>query len=426
MANIEVRSVEGLAGTGVPYAYAVKAGPWIFLTGHEAFDFTSGLAPEVEGPAGFPAFGAPRLRREAEYILRRMRKTLAEFGSDFKHSVRVDQYYPLFEAVRAYQLARHGEFGDYIPPSTSVLMQRLLNAHSSISMSMMAVVPDKDYEIGKLYPKEVPVPVGSFFVPAITCNDFVFVAGQMASDDNALDPAVRLPSAIRNWGGPNAVRRQTEFIIKKRLEPALVAGGSSFAHALKAQIYVPSAADIPDALDVWHQHVGNHPCAITAVPTQGFGFVDGVVEINLLALRDGAKRKKEVLKVDLPAMSAYGPCVRAGELVFPSGLMPLGADGHVVGKSQSAAFDGLAHAAQIQALAVLSSAERICKAAGTTLLNIVRAQYFMTDVRAFPGVELAWMSRQGKQPHPFVCVQVPGPLPAPGAALTADFWIYAP
>ena len=423
MANIEVRSVEGLAGSAVPYAYAVKAGPWLFLTGHEAFDFATGPAPEVEGPAGFPSFGAPRLKREAEYILKRMRKTLAEFGSDFKSSVRVDQYYPVFEAVRAYQLARHGEFGDYIPPSTSVLMKRLFKANSHISMSMIAVVPGKDYEIGKLYPKEVPVPVGSFFVPAITCNDFVFVAGQMASDENALDPSVRLPKEVRNWGGPNAIRRQTEFVIKKRLEPALKAAGSTWKDILKAQIYVPTAVDIPDALDVWQQHVGAHPCALTAVPTHGFGFIDGIVEINLLALRDGARRKKEVLKVDLPAMSMYGAVVRAGELVFCSGLMPLGADGHVMG---SATFDGLAHPAHVQALAALSSAEKICRAAGTSLANIVRAQWFMSDVTQFPGVELAWMGRQGKQPHPFVCVQVPGDLPAPGAALTADFWIYAP
>jgi enamine deaminase RidA (YjgF/YER057c/UK114 family) len=426
MANIEIRSVENLAGTAVPYAYAVKAGPWLFLTGHEAFDFAAGPAPEVEGPAGFPSFGAPRLKREAEYILKRMRKTLAEFGSDFKHSVRVDQYYPVFEAVRAYQLARHGEFGDYIPPSTSVLMQRLFKANSHISMSMIAVVPGKDYEIGKLYPKEVPVPVGSFFVPAITCNDFVFVAGQMASDENALDPAVRLPKETRNWGGPNAVRRQTEFIIRKRLEPALKAGGASWQSILKAQIYVPTAADIPDALDVWREHVGAHPCALTAVPTKAFGFVDGIVEINLLALRDGAKRKKEVLKVDLPAMSSYGAVVRAGELVFPSGLMPITTHNHVIAAAESPAFDGLAHAAQIQALAALSSAEKICRAAGTTLANIVRAQWFMADATQFPGVLLAWTGRQGRQPHPFVCVEVPRPLPAPGAALTADFWIYAP
>src|SRR5256885_5688150 len=251
MANIEVRAVENLAGTGVPYAYAVKAGPWLFLTGHEAFDCASGHAPEVEGHAGLPGFGAPRLKREAEYILKRMRATLAEFGSDFKHSVRVDQYYPVFEAVRAYQLARHGEFGDYIPPSTSVLMERLFKRDSHISMSLMAVLPQAGYEIGKPYPKEGRVPVGSFFGPAITCNDFVFVAGQMASDENALDPAVRLPKDTRNWGGPNAVRRPNEVIIQKRLQPALKAGDSSWPNVLKAQIYVPSAADIPDALDVW-------------------------------------------------------------------------------------------------------------------------------------------------------------------------------
>jgi enamine deaminase RidA (YjgF/YER057c/UK114 family) len=319
MANIEVRSVDALAGTGVAYAYAVKAGPWLFLTGHEAFDFASGAAPEVEGPAGFPSFGAPRLKREAEYVLKRMRRTLAEFGSDFKHSVRVDQYYPVFEAVRAYQLARHGEFGDYIPPSTSVLMERLFKADSHLSMSLIGVVPGRDYEIGKLYPKEVPVPIGSFFVPAITCNDFVFVAGQMASDENALDPSVRLPKELRNWGGPNAVRRQTEFIIKKRLEAALKAGESSWRNVLKAQIYVPSAADIPDTLDVWQQHVGAHPCALTAVPTKGFGFVDGIVEINLLALRDGAKRRKEVLKVDLPRCRPTAPASVPASWCLPRG-----------------------------------------------------------------------------------------------------------
>ena len=100
MANIEIRSVEGLAGTAVPYAYAVKAGPWLFLTGHEAFDFATGGAPEVEGPAGFPSFGAPRLKREAEYILKRMRKHLAEFGREVKaleakRQALVDRVFPL-------------------------------------------------------------------------------------------------------------------------------------------------------------------------------------------------------------------------------------------------------------------------------------------------------------------------------------------
>src|SRR5256885_5888812 len=140
-AGIEVRSVEGLAGSGVPFAYAVKAGPWLLLTGHEAFDFATGLAPEVEGPAGFPSFGAPRLKREAEYVLKRMRATLAEFGSDFKHSVRVDQYYPVFEAVRAYQLARHGGFGDYHPPSPPVAVELPFHARPPHPVSMIPSRP---------------------------------------------------------------------------------------------------------------------------------------------------------------------------------------------------------------------------------------------------------------------------------------------
>src|SRR3954466_16188359 len=112
-------------------------------------------------------------------------------------------------------------------------MERLFKRDSHISMSLIAVLPTQGYEIGKLYPKEVPVPIGSNFVPAITRKDFVFVAGQMATDENALDPSVRLPKEVRNWGGPNAVRRQTEFIIKKRLEPALKAGDPAWQGGLK-------------------------------------------------------------------------------------------------------------------------------------------------------------------------------------------------
>jgi hypothetical protein len=58
-------------------------------------------------------------RREADFIFNRMRRVLAEFGTDFAHSVRLDQYYPNPRAVAAYHLARHDAFGDYIPPSTS-------------------------------------------------------------------------------------------------------------------------------------------------------------------------------------------------------------------------------------------------------------------------------------------------------------------
>src|SRR5437773_8539419 len=100
MPGMEVKSVN-LLGLPVPYGYAVKAGPWIFLTGHEAFDFASGIPEAVAGPSGYPLFGLPRSRREGDFILQRMRRILEEFGSDLSHAVRLDQFYPNPEAVAA-------------------------------------------------------------------------------------------------------------------------------------------------------------------------------------------------------------------------------------------------------------------------------------------------------------------------------------
>ena len=138
---LDVKSVDRLLGTPVPYAYAIKAGPWIFLTGHEAYDWETGTSDEVTGPPGFPLHGRHRSRREGDFILRRMRRVLGEFGSDLSHAVRLDQYYPVPRAVASYHLARHAEFGDYIPPSTSVVMERCFAADATISTSLIAVVP---------------------------------------------------------------------------------------------------------------------------------------------------------------------------------------------------------------------------------------------------------------------------------------------
>ncbi|MBV9825051.1 MAG: hypothetical protein JO001_05130 [Alphaproteobacteria bacterium] len=424
MTDLVVKSIPSLAGSGIPFAYAVKAGPWIFLTGHEAFDFVTGSDEVVAGPPGYPMFGLPRFRREGDFILQRMRSILRELSSDLPHGVRLDQYYPSAAPVDPYHLARRAAFGDYIPPSTSVIMQRCFNAGMSISSSLMAVVPSLDYTIEKFFPSDVTSPASSGFVPAIRCNDFIFVAGQMATHDHGLDPRAHVADYAR-WGGTE-IRKQTEFLIEHKLKPALKAAGSALEHSIKAQVYIEKTEDFPDFLDVWQRHFVDIPCALTVVPTRSFGSVGGIIEINLLALRNGATRTKQVVEADVPAMAAFGPCIRAGELLFPSGLMAIGRDGYAAGSSVSSGLDGLAHAGFAQAATVLDYAEAICAAAGASMRNIVRAQYFTTAVTQFPGIAGAWAARYGATPHPFWCIETPSPMPAPGAALIADFWIYAP
>jgi enamine deaminase RidA (YjgF/YER057c/UK114 family) len=106
-------------------------------------------------------------------------------------------------------------------------------------------------------------------------------------------------------------------------------------------------------------------------------------------------------------------------------MMPVGRDGLVPGRDYAAAFDSLSLSGQLQGSLLLSYAESVCKAVNVTMSNVVRAQYFATDIREFAGVAAAWSDRYGRQPHPFACVQVPAPLPPTGASVVADFWIYA-
>jgi enamine deaminase RidA (YjgF/YER057c/UK114 family) len=192
---------------------------------------------------------------------------------------------------------------------------------------------------------------------------------------------------------------------------------------VKAQIYLANMADLPDFLDVWQRYYAGIPCAVTVVPTKSFATIGGIIEINLIALTGGARRGKQVIEAQIPGMAALGPCIRTGEFLFPSGLMAIGADGHVVGKALSANFTGLSHVGYAQASAVYDYSEALCRAAGTSMSSTLRAQYFVSDIRDFTGIATAWKARFGNQPHPFVCIQAPADMPDPGMALIADFWI---
>src|SRR5215468_11147859 len=354
-AALTVKAVERLVGSGTRLAYAVKAGPWIFLNGHEAFDFERGLAPEVEGPSGHRLSGRPPLRREADYILQRMRTILKEFGCDLANAVRVDQYYTGGQAVHAYHLARFAEFGSYIPPSTSIIMDRCFAAHANIDTSMIAVVPGPEWTIEKVtIPGEAITASG--YNPAVVANDFVFVAGNMALQrDGTLDPSVYV-APNRNWGGQTSFRRQVHYVVKQRLEPSLKAAGSGLEHSLKAQVYIRGVENFPDFLDAWSQHFRDIPCAVTLVPAKDYANSESMLEINLIALKNGARRRREVVETGIPAAATFGPCVRAGELVFPSGLMAIGRDGLVPGAEYARNFDGLSFAADLQGTLLFSYA----------------------------------------------------------------------
>ena len=419
---ITARTTEHLVGSAVNHAYAVKAGPFVFLNGHEGYDFADGVIPAVAGAPGFPDYGTPRLRREADFVLERIGQILKSFGTDFSHSVRLDQYFTEANAVRAYHLARFAAFGKYIPPSTSIITERCFGGRSTMTTSLVALVPDPQWELKAVYPEGAAFFAYSGYAPAVVANEFVFAAGA--------GPDVKDVLNTDKPGGPHylwstdlPIRRQAESALKK-IEITLNAAGTSLANCLKAQVHIAGADNFPDFLDIWNAHVGTSPAALTVTPAKGFSAVEIMLSINYLLLKDGAQRKKEIVRADIPEMAAYSPAVRAGELVFSPGLLPITREGSVAGLLQGDYFQGLCLRSQLQTNAIYDHAEAIAKAAGTEMRNVVRINYWVSDIREFPGIALAWAGRYGNAPHPFTCVVTPK-LSAPGATVMADFWFYA-
>jgi len=239
-----------------------------------------------------------------------MGQNLKSFGTDFAHCVRLDQYYTDPNAVRAYHLARFAALGKYIPPSTSMITEGCFGAKSTMTTSLVAVVPDAQWEVKPVYPEGAAFFAYSGYAPAVTTNEFVFAAGA-GPDVKDVISTDKPEGPHYFWSTGLPIRRQTESILKK-IEITLKAAGTSLAQCIKAQVHVAGAESFPDFIDVWNEHVGSAPAALTVTPAKAFSAAEIVVSINYILLKDGAQRKKQVVHADIPELAAYSPAVRAG------------------------------------------------------------------------------------------------------------------
>jgi enamine deaminase RidA (YjgF/YER057c/UK114 family) len=427
MPDVKPLAPTRIGNTDIEYAQGVRAGPWLFFTGHTASDFANGLAESVVGKTGRPLDLPPRYRREGDFILARLAKLIAAEGGDLRHVVRVDQYYPSGLVVNAYQRARKALLKDYVPPSTSVLMEELLVQGANMDVSMLAVLPGDGREPRPARPEGVPVPQHSGFIPSLLCGDYAFVAGQMPNNeamDGLAREAYRPPNAI--WNGTD-IRLQTEFLITGRLRPALEAGGSSLKNAIKAQVYLTDIRDLPEFLDVWNGHFGDDPCALTVVATKGLGLTESIIEINIMGVRDKGAVKKQIVEHRDSQHMRLGPAaVRAGHILCLSALFAADAGGALPIVQNSAGLKYLGAPAQHQMRAIIDAAAEICSAGGTSLDNVTRAHHVVGDLNVvYPALRI-WQEKLSGAPIPFGAVRTPSPMSIPGCDITMDMWAYVP
>jgi enamine deaminase RidA (YjgF/YER057c/UK114 family) len=416
----------------VRFAQGVKAGRWIFATGLMAQDFVNGVAPDVMSER-LPHGGLPKHDKEAARLFDNLDAVLRAGGTERSNLVRTDQYYSTVKAVPAYQAVRHEFLRGRIPPSTSIAQKGLLLPGADMNVQALAVIPEQGFEVQHLKHERLRGRPTSGYPAALTVGDFIFVPGitSMAVGDEPRRNGVAAGALMMEgaqWGG-QSIKLETEFIIRERIVPSLGLAGASLDDVVHAQVYLTDRDDYSAFNEAWTRYFGRSSPTLSIIPCleHGLAVRDGKIEINIIAAKPGSAAAKR--PIDAGVATAFRQqlqAVKAGDLMFTSGLMAIDRDGLVASARRDRRQPWFSSPAQVQAECIVDNVAKLCAAAGTSLANVVRVLLFLTDLSAFYTVYQVWDRRLGGRPLPFSAIEVPAPLPVPDATVMMEVWAYAP
>ena len=201
------------------------------------------------------------------------------------------------------------------------------------------------------------LPTQTSVTPAVSAGGFIYTSGLVGIDHSgrADQPDVTAET-----------RRALD-----RLKTVLAAAGSSLDHTVSLNVYLKNSADFDALNNAYREYFPDKPPARTTVSAD---LPNGaLVMISAIAVPQGAER--EVLHPAGWAKSPrpYSYIVRAGDLVFLSGLVSRrGSDDQVVPGSVA-----------VQTRQILENAGVLLRTAGLSYANVVAARVYLTDDSLF-------------------------------------------
>ncbi len=416
----------------VKFAQGMKAGRWVFASGLMAQDFINGIAADVLGETA-PHAHLPKREKEARRIFDNLDAVLRAGGTDRNNLVRTDQYYSTVRAVPPYQQVRSEFLQGRIPPSTSIAQQALLLPGADMNVQVIAAIPGDGFVVEHLRHEQLKGRPTSGYSPALTVGDFIFIPGvtSLAVGEeprrNGVAAAALMPEGLQ-WGG-QPIKLETEFLITQRIAPSLALAGAALEDVVHAQVYLCDCEDYSAFNAAWSKHFGTRGPSVSIIPCieHGLAPYDGKIEINVIAAKPGGRARKTHVDAGVPTAFRLQPqAVKVGDLLFIPALMASDRNGLLPSAVLDRRQPYFSSAPEAQAEAIIEYVARLCEAGETALDNIVRLLLFHTDIREFYPVIKVWERRLAGRALPFSAVEVPGPLPVPGATLMIETWVYAP
>jgi enamine deaminase RidA (YjgF/YER057c/UK114 family) len=434
----------------MPYTPAIKAGGWLFVSGHLASDYQEGGIP-AEAKSENPNLGN-QLGLQSKYIMKNLAATVAAAGRDInKDSVRIWQWftspYPTMDefkvgntwpriSITPYLDERNVHIQDPRPASTGMGIKELLVKDTIVEVDLICVDDDEE-SVGFGVPDGVPSPLAGYS-PAIRRGDWIFLAGEIPVDwKGDYESPINLgePSALARearinpyvWYG-SEIEKQTEYTLWK-LSKIAEAAGTTLSRTVKADVYIGDPSDYEGMEKVWKRWFPENPPARCVIPYMGLGGKGSRVEIALTLLANDSKKVIETIHTDkAPKPFSHEPqAVKVDNLLFLSQQMPCDENGVLApGLSRNPNYPYYGQPSKDQMAYMMKNIAAICEAAGSSLENVVRRACFHDHGENFPAAVAEWASYfPGLKPCSTTMV-LGGPLVVPGAHTLLDIIAYVP
>ena len=261
------------------YTEATRVGTFVFAAGQLASDFKTGVPKEARKDPNFPFYGSD-IKLQTRFVMEHLKNTFAAAGTTLDHVVKAQVFLTDLDHFAAFDEVWR-EYFKVPPPRTTVGVTDLLIKDSLIEIDLIAYVPGGATKHEVISNTGNPRPLANYS-EAVTVGDYVFAAGQLATDF-----ATGIPKEARK--DPNFpfygsdIKLQTKYIMEN-LKRTLAAAGSSLEKIVKAQVFLIDLNDFAGFDEVWREYFAVPPPR-TTIGTTGLLIKDALIEIDVIGVR---------------------------------------------------------------------------------------------------------------------------------------------
>jgi reactive intermediate/imine deaminase len=260
------------------YSEAMQVGDLVFAAGQLASDFKTGVPASARRGENFPFYGSD-IQLQTEFVLENLKKTFETAGSSLDHVVKAQVFLTNLNDFTGFDQVWKRYF-KVPPPRTTVGTSGLLVRETLVEVDLIGYVPRSGLK-HEVITSGAPRPLANYS-EAFTLGDFVFAAGQIASDYKTGVPTeARKHPSFPFYGSD--IKLQTTYILNN-LKQTFEAAGSSIDNVVKAQVFLTDLKNFAAFDEVWKEFF-KVPPPRTTVGTTGLLVKDALVEIDLIATR---------------------------------------------------------------------------------------------------------------------------------------------